>query len=222
MKITVIGDIHGKLKLTPDMGKALKGRDILFLNGDLTDFGTPEDCLSLLETLRARTSATIYAVPGNCDPPDVLLEMERAGINMHRKGKVIDGLGIFAIGGSNPTPFNTPIEFSEDDIGAILDDAYKPVKDCESVILFSHFPLKDTSTDKIASGAHVGSARLREFIEGHPNIKLVICGHIHEAMGEDKIRDIPIVNHGMGADGHFVTIDAEPEGSGFNISYEAH
>jgi Icc-related predicted phosphoesterase len=222
MKITVIGDIHGRLLLTSEMDKALTDADLLFLNGDITDFGTPEDLNSVLDELKDHTSARILSVPGNCDTPDVLLETERAGINTHRSGEVVDGLGIFAVGGSNVTPFNTPIEFSEDDISDILADAYERVKDCKSVILFSHFPPKDTTTDQITSGAHVGSEILREFIQSHPNIKLVVCGHIHEGFGEDKVGDIPVVNHGMGADGHFVTIDASPKDDWWDIGYVAH
>lgn len=191
------------------------------MNGDLTNFGGPEDLQAILDELKANTSATIMAVPGNCDTQEVFLELEREGMNLHRSGNVIaGGLAIMAVGGSNITPFGTPIEFEEHDIAQFLEDGFEAVRETGSIILFSHFPPKDTVADKIKSGAHVGSDVLREFIEGHPDVRLVVCGHIHEGIGEDKIKDIPVVNPGMASDGHFVAIDvAEDAGKGHKITY---
>jgi Icc-related predicted phosphoesterase len=223
MKIVVLGDIHGKLKLTGEMESALREADMLFLNGDLTDFGTPDHLHSLLDDLKKYIANDIKAVPGNCDTQDVFLELERVGINLHRKGIINDGLGIIAIGGSNATPFNTPIEFSEEDIAQFLKDAMEMVEGCDSVILMTHFPPKDTSTDKISIGAHVGSQALREFILTNPGIKLVVCGHIHEAKGSDTLGTTPVVNHGMAAEGHCVVIDAHRDETGrWQISFQEY
>jgi Icc-related predicted phosphoesterase len=223
MKIAVLGDMHGDLKLTDEMKRAINEADLLFLNGDLTNFGAPSDLHSLLDELKRHTSTEIKAVPGNCDTREVFLELQRAGINMHRSAETREGLGIIAVGGSNITPFGTPIEFSEEDISEFLTDSFSRVKDCESVILFSHFPPKDTAVDMISSGAHVGSSSLREFITTHPSVKLVICGHIHEAMGTDRIGDTPIINHGMAAEGHFTDVDAKPgEGGEWEISFKTY
>jgi hypothetical protein len=224
MKVVVIGDIHGNLDLTPRMRTGISSADLIFLNGDLTNFGTPQHLHKLLENLREHASAPIKAVPGNCDTPEVFLEIERVGINLHRSGEVIaDGLGIMAVGGSNISPFKMPIEFTDDDISKFLADGFDKIKDCESVILISHFPPKDTNADKISSGPHVGSPALREFILQHPSIKLVICGHIHEAMGTDELGGIPVVNHGMASQGHFVVIEAAPGMEGrWGITFKAY
>ncbi len=224
MKIVVIGDIHGKLNLTDAVKDALKDADLLFLNGDLTDFGGADALHTVLDGIKSATGVPINAVPGNCDNPDLLLELERAGMNMHRRGMVLlDGTGMMSVGGSNKTPFGTPTEFEEEDIAQFLEDAYRPVSECESIILFSHFPPRDTDADKIKSGAHVGSATLREFIMEHPSIRLVVCGHIHEAMGIGDIRGIPVVNHGMGAEGHYVEINTNPgDTGGCEITFELY
>ena len=224
MKIVALGDIHGNLNVTSQLKEALAAADLIFLNGDLTNFGKPADVHSLLDNLKCYTSAQIKAVPGNCDTQEVFLEIERVRINLHRDGMVLgEGLGIMAVGGSNQTPFGTPIEFTEDDIEQFLNDAFDKVRDCESIILFTHFPPKDTNSDKITSGAHVGSSALRGFILDHPSIGLVICGHIHEAMGEDTLGDVPVVNHGMAAKGHFVEINASPvDGGSWEITFEAY
>jgi len=223
MKIVVIGDIHGKLNLTVEMQNAIKDADLLFLNGDLTDFGEPSRIHALIDELKKHTDAEIKAVPGNCDTPDGLLEMERIGINMHRSAKIVDDLGIMAVGGSNETPFGTPIEFTEADIEQFLLETYELVKDCRTVILFSHVPPKDTAVDIISIGAHVGSQSLREFILNHSKLKLVVCGHIHEAKGVDSLGETLIVNHGMGAEGHFVTVDANKGESGaWDITFQEY
>ena len=221
MKIVVIGDIHGKLNLTVEMQNEMKDADLIFLNGDLTDFGDPSRIHDLLDELKKHSDAEIKAVPGNCDTHDGFLELERLGINMHRSAKVLGDLGIMAVGGSNETPFGTPIEFTEDDIEQFLLETYEPVADCDSVILFSHVPPKDTAIDIISTGAHVGSQSLREFILNHSKLKLVICGHIHEAKGVDTLGETFIVNHGMGAEGHFVTVDANKgESRGWEITFQ--
>jgi len=112
------------------------------------------------------------------------------------------------VGASNPTPFNTPNELGEDEIAAFIIKGYLEVKDAGLKILISHAPPANTKVDKVASGQHAGSKAVREFIERyHPN--LCITGHIHEAKGEDRIGETPIVNPGMLKNGGYVEITIE-------------
>lgn len=71
-----------------------------------------------------------------------------------------------------------------------------------------HVPPKDTATDKIISGAHVGSQCVRDFITQYkPDI--AICGHIHESSATDKIGNTLIINAGMFSKGGYIKIVRE-------------
>ncbi|MEI9813723.1 MAG: metallophosphoesterase [Acidobacteriota bacterium] len=95
------------------------------------------------------------------------------------------------MGYSSPTPFATPGEYSELELGERLEKfvALKPL------ILICHAPPYDTALDRIHEGLHAGSTAVREFIEGHQP-EYFFCGHIHEAegveiqMGSTKARNV--------------------------------
>ena len=111
------------------------------------------------------------------------------------------------VGGSNKTPFNTPAEFSEEQIRSFLLKVHEqalqyltlaePIEKIKiPLILVSHTPPLQTTTDRLRNGKHVGSTAVREYIEEYqPN--LCIAGHIHDARGKDKIGSTPIYNPGM-------------------------
>jgi hypothetical protein len=82
------------------------------------------------------------------------------------------------LGYSTPTPFDTPGEYSEQEMAARLEKvaALKPD------ILICHAPPLDTELDRIKEGLHAGSRAVREFIEKHQPAYF-FCGHIHEAEG---------------------------------------
>jgi hypothetical protein len=55
-------------------------------------------------------------------------------------------------------------------------------------------------------GKHVGSTAVRKFIEERqPDI--AICGHIHEARGQDVIGKTKIVNCGTAAKGYYAVVE---------------
>jgi len=76
----------------------------------------------------------------------------------------------------------------------------------EKLILFTHFPPKNTKCDKSGSGDHVGSEALAKLIrENQPN--LCVCSHIHEARGEDMLGETRVVNVGPAYDSNFVVVE---------------
>ena len=119
---------------------------------------------------------------------------------MHKKKTIIDGISFFGLGGSNPTPFDTPFELSEDEIKKELESQGG------GEVLLTHAPPKDTECDMLPDGAHVGSDAVREVIEEFKP-KIVICGHIHEGMGTDKIGETIIVNPGEASKGSYALVD---------------
>lgn len=75
----------------------------------------------------------------------------------------------------------------------------------------SHTPPKDTATDIVRSGMHVGSQTVRDFILKHkPHV--CITGHIHESRARDKIGDTVVVNAGMFRDGWYIEVVIDKNG----------
>ena len=56
----------------------------------------------------------------------------------------------------------------------------------DTEILLSHGPPKGY-LDRTADGIHAGSESLRRRLEQLDRLKLVCCGHIHEAHGQDTL-----------------------------------
>ena len=82
------------------------------------------------------------------------------------------------MGYSNPTPFNTPGEYSEKELGRRLAQfaGLKPL------ILVCHCPPYGTALDRVREGVHAGSRAMAEFIERYQP-EMFFSGHIHEAAG---------------------------------------
>ncbi len=169
--------------------------DFLIVTGDFTNFGEREEASMILDVIR-RLNPRVYAVPGNLDKPSVATYLDEVGINIHGKGITVGDLGIFGVGGSNPTPFNTPIEFSEEELKNIVQKAYQQVSSAPIKVLISHCPPYNTATDRIGEDVHVGSTAIREFIE-REQPDFCFTGHIHESRGEDRIGHTLILNPGM-------------------------
>lgn len=203
MKLIACGDIHED---TGNIGKieGLSEADAVIVTGDLTNFAGVNKAKKVIESIR-RYNPHVYAQLGNLDQPEVNECLDELGINIHATGIIIKGVGIFGVGGSNPTPFNTPTEYSEKQIKAFIQKGYEKVKDLLLKILVPHAPPYNTTVDIVGSGTHVGSTAVREFIEKYQP-QVCLTGHIHEAVGTDKIGDTIIVNPGMLKDGGYVEV----------------
>src|SRR3972149_10461476 len=171
--------------------------DVVVCPGDFTD--SPPKSFSqtsigkiILEELKL-FGKPILAVPGSWDK-EFLPELELTKVSIHGKGRVVDGVGFFGYGGAK-TPFNLPLEPSENELRQGLESAYKQVAGAKVKVMVTHAPPARTSVDRISSGAHVGSETVREFIETKkPDV--AICAHIHEARGVDEGGNTKVVNAG--------------------------
>lgn len=201
------GDIHmssSKLQFIPYAAQA----DAIVITGDMTNFGSTPEAKLLLDEFRI-VNPTIFAQIGNLDKFDINDHLEQLNINLHGHSRLIQNtVWLIGIGGSNKTPFNTPTEFSEEELYETTRRAYdQALETAENipVILVSHTPPHHTNVDKLANGAHVGSTAIRKIIEEYQP-ELCITGHIHEAVGCDKIRNTPIINPGMLCNGGWINI----------------
>lgn len=200
----VIGDIHGdtqNLNKIPDLADA----EGLIISGDLTNEGGKNQAKEIIDQL-SLPHIPILAQIGNMDLQEVDQLLERNNINLHRhERELTPEIAIFGVGGSTPTPMNTPTEFSESEYASWLKKEWEKAKDCPLTVLISHNPPKNTNCDIVGNGIHVGSSAVRDFIEeAQPDI--CICGHIHESKGVDKIGKTQIINPGAFTDGGYVKL----------------
>jgi len=223
MKLLVLSDMHGERAAVRKAKElVLKNRyDAIVYLGDFSqkigdaerNIADAEHFISELEPL-----TKVYALFGNCDVREVEKLLEGRGVLLHNKVIMMGGTAIVGWGGSHPTPFNTPSEFKEDEIGEsverLLSDAKK--KGAKRIILLTHEPPKGTNADLIHVG-HVGSEALRKIIEKHqPEIHA--CGHIHEAKSEDLVGKTKVINVGQAKHGHFLEVIIEDEITARGIS----
>ncbi|MCR4345229.1 MAG: metallophosphoesterase [Candidatus Scalindua sp.] len=209
MKIISFGDIHEDFSNLIPLKNELENADLVIVTGDLTNFNGRKEAKKVIEEIM-KYNKNVLAQLGNLDQPEVNDYLTEKGINLHRNGFIRDNIGIFGVGGSNPTPFNTPTEFSEDEIETFLLEGIDKVRNTKFKIMVPHMPPKDTKLDIISAGAHVGSRSVREFILKHkPDISL--SGHIHEARGSDTIENTLVFNAGMFREGGYVIITKQSE-----------
>jgi len=206
MRIIALGDIHMD---TGDVAKipAIDTADHIIVTGDITNYGSSQDAATVLNSLLAINSS-ILGVAGNLDQPDVARYLEDLGISLHGRGIMVTDLGIMGLGGSNYTPFNTPYEFSEQELGAFLAAGFSQIDPARNFILVSHTPPVKTKTDRLLNGRHVGSMAVRKFIEEKQPL-LCVTGHIHESRGQDHIGRTLVLNPGMMKEGGYIEVTYE-------------
>jgi len=216
MEILVMGDIHGQCQNIFNYLKKSKS-DLVILTGDITHFGPERLGEEILNEICIFNIPTL-AIPGNCDPISIYGELENSNaINIHNRAIIIKNIGICGFGGSNTTPFNTPLEFAEMQIYSQLEKIISQIENEEIRILVTHVPPYNTKADVLPSGEHVGSESLRRIIEEYqPTINL--CGHIHESKTIDKIGETIILNPGESSHGYAGIVDIEEKNGKSKVS----
>ncbi|MEX2303842.1 MAG: metallophosphoesterase [Bryobacterales bacterium] len=174
MKVLICSDIHNDLRRLEALAKT--PADLYISAGDLVSWerGLPE-CGRILEPLGEK----LWVLPGNHETAAQISSFcEQFGFrDFHGKSFEAGGRHFAGLGYSSPTPFNTPGEYSEDELTQHLSKfaALKPL------VLVCHAPPLDTPLDD-GGGGHFGSRAVRAFIEEH-GPEHFFCGHIHEAAG---------------------------------------
>ncbi len=210
MKILAISDLHGKVHKALDSFLKNNKIDLIIIAGDITHFGPAELAEDILNDISSH-NIPVVAVPGNCDPQGIHSQLDNSrAINVHGKSTTIQNVGICGFGGSNLTPFDTPMEFGEVEIYDVLDKIMLQMKDQDVQILVTHAPPYNTEADKLPNGDHVGSESIRRIIDRYKP-DLCVCGHIHEAQCIDKINGTVILNPGEVSMGGACLIDIETE-----------
>jgi uncharacterized protein len=130
---------------------------------------------------------------------------------------------LLSVGWSNPTPWNTPRECSEDELASKIEAMAGEIEDMENAIFNIHVPPYATGLDDapkldekgVPSGtesAPVGSTAVREAIARHQPL-LSLHGHIHESRAVQKLGRTMCINPGsVYGEGMLqgVVVDLEP------------
>jgi Icc-related predicted phosphoesterase len=186
MKLLVFSDIHNDKRALEKL-MAIEA-DIYVCAGDLVSWARGLD--EMAELLKPHADK-MYMLPGNHESEaDIVRVCDRHGFqNLHGKSIAVSGVHIAGLGYSNPTPFDTPGEYTEAQIAERL----TPFAALKPLVLICHCPPKDTELDGVEGGAHFGSTAVREFIDAYEPVRF-FCGHIHECEGRDAM-----VGHTRGA-----------------------
>jgi len=178
MRLLVFSDIHGDKSALERLMEI--DADYYFAGGDLANWGRGLDQLAPILRKRAER---MFVIPGNHESEQDIARMcEQYGFHdFHGQTLQLGSYSVAGLGYSNPTPFNTPGEYSEQELAARLEK----FAGLDPLILICHTPPKDSKLDRAGEGQHFGSTAVREFIERHQPTYFY-CGHIHEAAGQEE------------------------------------
>lgn len=179
LRLLIFSDIHNDWK-TLERLLAVEA-DYYIAAGDQVTWAKGIDrCGEILQTRGDK----VYVLPGNHESAGQIDNMcARFGLhNFHERHIQVGKWQVAGLGYSNPTPFNTPGEYSE----AQLRDRLRRFADLTPLVLICHTPPFGTALDQIRDGLHAGSHSVREFIEKHQPV-FFYCGHIHEAEGVEIV-----------------------------------
>lgn len=205
MKILAISDIHNELGQAKKLKYVIDERkpDVIVVAGDFTSFGPAKSAYEILDTLTSgNRDRPVFAVAGNGDNVEVRKVLEKRGVDLHNKSANFDGVGFVGFSGPSSLQLGGLLVLNYDPVGEKLKDIDK----CDRKVVISHIPPANTKVDTLFTGHHVGSDFLRDMIEEkQPDV--VICGHIHEARGIDRIGKTVVVNPGAICESYAAMID---------------
>jgi Icc-related predicted phosphoesterase len=155
----------------------------------------------------------VYVTGGNDDRPEIEEVLKSSDFIIDPEGELVSldgGFEMLSSGWSNPTPWKTPRECSEEELAAKLDSMTSKVHDMRNCIFNLHVPPYDCGLDTcpkldenlkpVYAGSEImtissGSKAVRNAIEKHQPV-LGLHGHIHESRGFVKIGRTLCLNPG--------------------------
>jgi uncharacterized protein len=175
--------------------------------------GRLEQWIEYVETKLDGTGVQVFAAPGNDDffeVDDLLAASSTIELLEMKVHRLTDEHEIITSGWTNPTPWNTERECSEEELATRLESMFAEVQDMERCIFNIHVPPNNSKIDicpKLDENMKVvydmgnpvmapaGSTAVREAIERLQPL-MGLHGHIHEGRGETKIGRTLCLNPG--------------------------
>ena len=175
MRVLIFSDIHNDLRA---LGRLMDTEaDLYIAAGDLVSWSRGlDDAGKVLQ----RRADRVWVLPGNHESQEQIQSLcDRFGLHpFHGVAIEREGWHIAGLGYSSPTPFNTPGEYSEQE----LSERLAPFAGKKPLLLVCHAPPKGTPLDRAKAGQHFGSQAVLEFLNVQQPAYF-FCGHIHEAEG---------------------------------------
>jgi hypothetical protein len=180
----------------------------------------------LIEERLKNTGIKMFIAPGNDDIPEVdeVLDKFKYAVNAGDRKVEINGHEMITLSWSNPTPWDTPRECSEEELARKIDKLTSQIENMKRAIFNFHVPPYGTSLDQayklskdlvpsVSEMINVGSKAVLNAIQEHQPL-LGLHGHIHESRGVHKIGRTVCVNPGSEYSegilrGVIVTLDEE-------------
>lgn len=194
MKLLAFSDLHRDLEQAERLAEASSEADVVIAAGDFAS--VHRGLADAIAALRAIEKPTIV-VPGNNETDSALREAcagwEAARV-LHGDGTEVEGVSFFGLGAGVPvTPWDWSFDLTEE-------EAEERLAGCpEGCVLVVHSPPKGH-----VDGHGLGSEAILRTIESK-RPRLAVCGHIHEAWGEESaIGETPVIN--LGPDGRLLEV----------------
>lgn len=219
LNLLVISDLHANNDRLDKLDEQFKKADGVIFAGDFAECFKPETGKAALDRL-CKKHENIFAVLGNCDNEQFMEDLENQDICIEKSLVYFEGLALCGAGGGSKFTGKTEFERTEEEIISdfdIIDSAIKDTGDAslwDSLVLVCHNPPKATVVDAVNAEVHAGSPLFTEYIKEHQPV-CVICGHIHEGVGTEKIGNTLVINPGsFGEKGTYcaLTLNQDDEG----------
>ncbi len=187
MKIYAVADIHAKSRRLETIRSVVADLrpDCLVIAGDIISYIRPGPVLAALDAL----AVPVFAVRGNSDLSGLEKRFaSHANItSLHGRKVMFREVPLVGISGAIPVPFRSRIRFAEKELFARI----RPLVDDRTVLVVHPPPYR--TRDRVGGKVSAGSKGVRTLVE-QARPQVVICGHIHEDAGIDRIGPTIIVN----------------------------
>ena len=155
--------------------------DVVLITGDLTDCGLPEE-YEILTGLLARLPMPVYAVPGNHDRREAMRNALRTHMPQGEDNDfiqyVLDRFPIRLIGLDTVVPGKSAGALCSERL-AFLDRTLATAPEAPTLI-FMHHPPFVTGVDHMDEIRLLeGADEFEKLLGLHPQVKNVLCGHVH-------------------------------------------
>jgi Icc-related predicted phosphoesterase len=210
VRIIAFSDVHGRFDEVASALRRAGPVDAAVVAGDITQSGTPSD-VDRAMTLWRPLAPVLLAVAGNLDSPEIERHLLDIGVSLNARCRQVGEVAFFGCSAA-PVSIGTPYEITEENIAERLQRGAERCGDAPVRVLVTHAPPQGV-LDRTTSGVHAGSEAVRKFVQREQPL-LVICGHIHEAFGQEWLGETLVVNCGPAMRGQYAVIEIGEDGCG--------